>query len=328
MFLPGAVNYVFVYSIDPLTVVLILYSVLCSIDVALYSHFFLVGDFNIDFTSHNHPLYCKLLSITSSFVLTQVVSEPTHFSHAGVPSMIDLVFTSCLSNIIACNTITPLSNSDHMGILVPYKIPHTNKHANSLPREVWCYSLGDYAKACDMLDNIDWDCLLCKSDIDQCWARWHNVFCNVISECVPKKILPSKKHLPWISPSICKAMKMRNSLFKAYKSTGNHLKFLKYKLCRNRIVTELRKAKLNFFKKIQTSDSKTFWKLIKVLTRRTSSIPTLCAPDSHLIHDDASKDNILNDQFSNNFNHSFTPADHCMECHFPDATFPEEFLCT
>ena len=43
---------------------------------------------------------------------------------------------------------------------------------------------------------------------------------------------------------------------------GNQNKVLKYKLCRNRIVTELRKAK------IQTSDPKTFWRLTKVSLER------------------------------------------------------------
>ena len=65
-----------------------------------------------------------------------------------------------------------------------------------------------------------------------------------------------------------------------------------------------------------------------MLTRKTSSIPTLCASDSCLVHDDAVKANILNDQFSKNFNYSLTPADLCTEYHFPDAKFPEEFPCT
>ena len=65
-----------------------------------------------------------------------------------------------------------------------------------------------------------------------------------------------------------------------------------------------------------------------MLTRKTSSIPTLCASDSRLVHDDAVKANILNDQFSKNFNYSLTPADLCTEYHFPDAKFPKEFLCT
>ena len=123
-------------------------------------------------------------------------------------------------------------------------------------------------------------------------------------------------------------MKMRNYFLKVYESTGNRYKLLKYKLCRNRIITELRKAKFNYFKKIQTSDPKTFLRLIKVLTRKTSSIPTLCASDSHLVHDDAVKANIHNDQLSKHFNYSFTAADLCTEYHFPDAKFPEEFLCT
>ena len=72
-----------------------------------------------------------------------------------------------------------------------------------------------------------WNCLLCRLDIDKCWTRWHNTFYSVISECVPKKILPSK-----------------NSSFGS----------VKYKLCRNRIATELRKAKFYYFKKMQTSD--------------------------------------------------------------------------
>ena len=192
--------------------------------------------------------------------------------------------------------------------------------------KVWCYLLGDYAKACGMLDNIDWDCLFCRLDIGQSWTRWHNVFYSVISECVPKKILPSRKHLPWISPCICKAMKMRNSLLKAYKSTGNQSKFLKYKLYRNRIITELRKAKSNYFKKIQTSDPKTFWRLIKVLTRKKSFFPTLRASDSRLVHDDAVKANILNDQFSKNFNYSLHQLFFVQNITSQMLSFPRNFF--
>ena len=69
-----------------------LYSVLCNLDVCLYSHFLLIGDFNVDFMSPNRPLFSKLQSIASSFVLSQVITEPTHYSVTGVPSIIDLAF--------------------------------------------------------------------------------------------------------------------------------------------------------------------------------------------------------------------------------------------
>ena len=66
-----------------------LHDSLCNLDVSLFSHFILLGDFNVDFLSPNRPLFAKLLSITSCFLLEQVVTEPTHFSHSGSPSIIN-----------------------------------------------------------------------------------------------------------------------------------------------------------------------------------------------------------------------------------------------
>ena len=63
-----------------------------------------------------------------------------------------------------------------------------------------------------------------------------------MSECIPKKKLPSKKNLPWISNDLLRAMKLRNKLFKAYKRTGNHYKLSQYKLARNCITKEVRRV--------------------------------------------------------------------------------------
>ena len=52
-----------------------LYSALCNIDVSLFSHFILIGDFNVDVMSPNRPLFSKLMNITSSFLLSQIVTE-------------------------------------------------------------------------------------------------------------------------------------------------------------------------------------------------------------------------------------------------------------
>ena len=64
---------------------------------------------------HAHPLHWKLLNLAATFLLTQVVHEPIHFSHSGVPSTIDFIRVSCPSSILNCNTVAPLSNSDHNG---------------------------------------------------------------------------------------------------------------------------------------------------------------------------------------------------------------------
>ena len=33
---------------------------------------------------------------------------------------------------------------------------------------VWCYSHGDFEKACEMLNSVDWDQLMDEPNVDQC----------------------------------------------------------------------------------------------------------------------------------------------------------------
>ena len=64
-----------------------LYDTLCSLNVDLFANFILIGDLNIDFLSHSHQQFSHLVNITTSFLLHQVVTSPTKFSHFGSPSI-------------------------------------------------------------------------------------------------------------------------------------------------------------------------------------------------------------------------------------------------
>ena len=222
-----------------------------------------------------------------------------------------------------------------MGIHLTYKLPTTNKRPRTPPRSVWCYSLGDFDKASEILYDVDWDTVTNESDIDLCWSNWQRTYLSIISQCVPRKLLPRKKHLPWISLSILKAIRKRNSLLNKYKRSGNQAILSLYKFTRNRVVSELRKAKHAFFEHLQTADDKTFWKLYKTLTRRESSIPALQVPNYGLVCNDMEKANILNNQFFSNFNHTTTSNSDTSTVNNLDnldnldpSNFPEEFLCT
>ena len=103
-----------------------------------------------------------------------------------------------------------------------------------------------------------WDTVTNESDIDLCWSNWQRTYLSIISQCVPQKLLPGKKHLPWISLSILKAIRKRNSLLNKYKRSGNQaILSLAY--------TSSPEIKHAFFKHLQTADDKTFWKLYKAL---------------------------------------------------------------
>ena len=67
---------------------------LFSVDVSFFCNFLLVGDFNVDFNNPSGHLYPHVSNLMHTFSLSQVVDSPTHFSHSGHPSLIDLAFVS------------------------------------------------------------------------------------------------------------------------------------------------------------------------------------------------------------------------------------------
>ena len=182
-----------------------------------------------------------------------------------------------------------------------------------------------------MLNQIDWKYIIDESDVNISWKNWQSAFLNVMSECVPRKILPRKKHLPWITPSIHRAIKRRNSLLNIYKRTSSQLKLIQYKQIRNRVVTELRKAKQIFFRRIQDADSKIFWKLFKILTKKESSIPALSVPGSGMITNEL---DVLNKYFSTilimhiNSSANYSWFDTALAPSTSTSTIPEEYLCS
>ena len=87
------------------------------------SDFMLLGDFNIDFLNTHSAQFCKLSDIMSNLFLIQTVSEPTRPSVNGSPgSLLDLVFISHPLDLISCQTIPALSNSDQLGLSITVSV--------------------------------------------------------------------------------------------------------------------------------------------------------------------------------------------------------------
>ena len=65
-------------------------SLLSNLSSSILSNLILVGDFNVNYvSSSSSPLFLELKSLADSYSLSQVISDPTHFSHAGTPSIIN-----------------------------------------------------------------------------------------------------------------------------------------------------------------------------------------------------------------------------------------------
>ena len=230
-----------------------------------FSSFVLLGDFNINFSNGSHPSFSNLCNILSTFGLTQVVSDHTHVHQGNSHSLIDLVLMSNPSSLSSCQVIPPLSNSDHLGIKTEIQMRGTSEAVRPPRRTVWHYSHTDWGKAREKIEAFDWDGMLTE-DINLSWDRWYSNFMSIMEECIPKKVLPSRRNLPWLNKDIKSAMRKRNTIFK---KTGYSAKF---RSARNRIIGMLRKAKANYFKNLNPRDSKKFWKAVKYLNKEQSTI--------------------------------------------------------
>ena len=106
----------------------------------------LVGDFNIDLLKSS-SLSKSLIDFTKCLGLNQIICEPTHFSHTGSPSLIDLVF---VSSDLSCpsRVLPPISSFDHLSIL--FSLPLVRKDPDPHPTngcKVWLYNKADLHSA-------------------------------------------------------------------------------------------------------------------------------------------------------------------------------------
>ena len=154
-----------------------LFTTLCSLNVCSFSNLVMVGDFNIDFSNQNHPLFSKLHAIASNFLLYQVVKDYTHINLSGNHTIIDLAFVSSLELLISCTTVPPLSSSDHLGFKLCFYITLPRHLLNCVSKTVWCYQEADFEKANNFLSQLQWDSLVNDQHrVDTSWMNWYNHF--------------------------------------------------------------------------------------------------------------------------------------------------------
>ena len=144
------------------------------------------------------------------------------------------------------------------------------KYYHSHRRIVWDYAHADFDKASQIISETDWNSLFLE-DIDVYCARWQQMFLSIMEQCIPKKVLPSKRHnLPWLNKHLVQSMRRRNCLFRNMKRSNNLIYKKQYKWVRNNVTYQLRQAKKKYFQNLNPSNAKHFWKTVK--TQQTKQL--------------------------------------------------------
>ena len=139
---------------------------------------------------------------------------------------------------------------------------------------LWNYNQGDFAKAKCMINTTNWDQLF-STDMNISLQNWQSEFLHIMEACIPKSRPSSKRRLPWLTRRMLLLINKKNKLFRAWRQSGSLTLRRKYIALRNSLTNLLKSAKKSFFRNVNTTDQKRFWKSVHLLTSSSASVPTL-----------------------------------------------------
>ena len=320
------------------------------------SKLILVGDFNINVCAPSpSPLSNQLQSLMDLFHLKQLVSSPTHFSHSGSPSTIDLVLSS--SRIKAFTyVLPPIGNSDHSSIITSIKRHpfHATFSTTHTTKKSWLYHKADVASINANLEEFNWDQIL-SNDVNQSWSLFHQTFMQIVHRFTPLKEKSNHSYPPWLSRPLLQKMKYRRHIFSRATLSNSPQFWLQYRSLRNSISSEVKSNKARFFNSISKSPRQ-FWSFVRSLRKNKDPVPPLTSETQPTAKSNIDKANLLNSTFASFFTPTvtsnppptsnlspphpplssyFSPSPHSNpSCYSPSAPnsipigLPADFLCT
>ena len=168
---------------------------------------------------------------------------------------------------------------------------------------VWRYMHANFEKASEMISGTDWDALA-FDDIDQYCSLWQNTFLSIMNECIPKKVLHITSHgwtRDWYSlyvgeTAISRRPRDPSPLCSSVSTNTLETGWL----------PSCGKPKKDYFCNLNTSNTKQFWKTIKVLNKQGASIGSLTHGDTTCMSNEDKAD-AFNVFFSSCFNSTCPP---------------------
>ena len=158
-------------------------------------------------------------------------------------------------------------------------------------------------------------------------VQLEKAFLSIMDTCISKSTLPDRRSVPWMTKEIVQAIRGRKYFYRKAKRSNSGNYHSKYKNLRSIVITILRQSKHNFFKNLNPNSNKAFWKAVKCLNKKSSSMPTLTTSASTTTTD-REKAELLNAHFSSCFNSSLPPIAADYASMPVSSEFPEELRCT
>ena len=208
--------------------------------------------------------------------------------------VLDIAMLSDIDHLKSCTTVPSLSTSDHLGVSLTLTL---KSYAVSVvkSRSVWLYKYVDFNRACELIEETDWDSLLSEY-VDESTVRWTERYLAIMEQCIPRHSVRRKHNLPWLPTNIVRHIRKRNTMFQKAKRSKKESHYDQFKKLRNTVVSLMRKEKQKYFNNLTGANTKKFWKAVKYLNKNKQSIPTLEQDNVYAVSD-VDKADMLNDFF-------------------------------
>mgnify|MGYP001793479390 CR=1 FL=1 len=185
---------------------------------------FVIGDFNAKLSAWktddpDTPEGLDISALTSSYGLTQIITEPTHIL-PNSNTCIDLLFTN-QPNIVSESGVYPTLHNHCHHQLIYAKINFKTYFPPPYERLVWHYSRAKVENIRMSLDRINWEREFHDLTIDKQVELFNNHLLNICYNYIPHETITiNDKDPPWIDSIVKKKIEEKNFLHKNYLRYG------------------------------------------------------------------------------------------------------------
>jgi hypothetical protein len=229
---------------------------------------FLFGDLNVDLLK-KWSMGDLLLRTFSEFGLSQLITEPTHFTKHS-ESLIDHIYVNDAANIAQSGVITS-QLSNHDPIFIVRKKSRTIFNSKTIRyRNYKNLNTEDFSTD---LSSFRWaDIFSISENSNDIVLNFEKEFVNILNKQASILVRTIKaKPCSWIDGDIKRLMHYRDHLKKVFKSTKCPIIHEEYRLLRNKISLMCRKKQRHYLSNLfqNANSSKDFWFCYKKLTVST-----------------------------------------------------------
>lgn len=226
-----------------------------------YDKIILAGDFNIDMLNITTDKYRQLRDFVHSFSLTQIISEPTHFTNTS-STLIDIVCTDARVRTVEVDHVPTLGN--HAMILVQFHI----KKNKPTPRWVKYRPLNDIVLEIfnNDLNEINFDGIKMLQDVNKMIEALSDCINGLFDLHAPEKTVQIKEFkYPWITDNVKLMVRLRDEAHRRFKKTKLDAHKEYYKQLKSQVNSALfseKQAYFNYYINKQ-KDPALLWKKMK-----------------------------------------------------------------